>query len=130
MKYNLIRNLNTFPAFSGGIKIELPMPACKEGIDPLHQKFNLKANVMAAAVICILAIMGVRHNRQYLTPRIIQNDIDSVRNPRHARYNRAIGLATANALPGFLLSYIIYSGLVLTLSRVKCKHIFKRNDNL
>ena len=104
-------------AFSGGVKVELPMASCMNGIDPLHQKFNLKANVVAGVSINVIAIVGVWLNKNYITPQITQNDIETVRNPRHARHNKAIG--TAKAIPIVLLCYLLCSGFMFILSRVK-----------
>ena len=93
------------------------MASCIDGIDPLHQKFNLKANAVAGVFINVIAIVGVWLNKNYMTPQITQNDIETVRNPRHARHNKAIG--TAKAIPIVLLCYLLCSGFMFILSRVK-----------
>ena len=95
------------------------MASCMDGIDPLHQKFNLKANVGTGVLICIIAMVAVWLNKNYHTPQITQNDMEAVRNPRHARHNIAMHLATAKSIPILLLCYLVCSGMMYLLSRVK-----------
>ena len=88
-----------------------------DGIDPLHQKFSVKANVAAGILINVVAMAAINRHKNFVTPRIIQNDLDEESNPRRARHNRA--LATVKALPVFALVYVICAGILYAFSKVK-----------
>ena len=105
--------------FSGGKLVDMPMAACRDGIDPLHQKFSVKANVAVGIVINVLAMIAIRRHRQFITPHIIQDDSDVALVPWKARHNKT--LATIKALPLFVGIYLTASSLLYIFSKAKRK---------
>ena len=70
--------------FSGnGSDAGTPLANCLDGIDPLHQKFSVKANVGASFLLNFFVSLAIYRDRRFITPRIIQDDSDSVPNPRY-----------------------------------------------
>ena len=61
-------------------KVDAPLTGCLDGIDPLHQKFSVKANLAAGLLINVVAIMAINRDRRYITPKITQDDSKTVRN--------------------------------------------------
>ena len=105
--------------FSGGGLVAAPLAACVDGIDPLHQKFSVKANVAVGIVINALALMAIRRHRKYITPRIVQDD-DSTGvggYSRQARHNKS--LATMKAIPIFGMVYLASAILLYVFSKAK-----------
>lgn len=99
--------------------IGAPMAACKNGIDPLHQKFSVKANVAVGVVINVLAMIAISRHRKFITPRILQDDSEVTGNPRQARHNKT--LATIKAIPMFTAVYLVSTGLLYAFSRAERK---------
>ena len=76
----------TKTVFSGnGSDVGTPLANCLDGIDPLHQKFSLKANIGASFLLNFFVSLALYRDRRFITPRIIQDDSDSVSNPRYTK---------------------------------------------
>ena len=76
----------TLTVFSiNGTDAGTPLANCVDGIDPLHQKISLKANIGASFLINCLVSFALYRDRRFITPRIIQDDSDLVPNPRCVR---------------------------------------------
>ena len=69
-----------------GTDAATPLANCVDGIDPLHQKFSLKANIAASFLINVFVSLAIYRDRKFITPRIIQDDSDTVQNPRFPKY--------------------------------------------
>ena len=75
-----------------GSDADTPLANCVDGIDPLHQKFSLKANVAASFLINVFVSLAIYRDRKFITPGIIQDDSDTVRNPRFLKIYSKLGL--------------------------------------
>ena len=52
--------------------MDLPAAACRDGVDPLHQKFSVKAQLALCLVIHVVALVAIYRDKKFITPTITQ----------------------------------------------------------